>query len=159
MSAATGDAWTNLKSEFAAAEDAARLAEVMSFAFATASGWSPLATDVPASAKLGESPVPGACGALLLPRLVGDAGLAWLGQEPVALCALAAYFGPGPSELRGIVEEAERRVGRPIIRSSGPEGNAPEQDVPAEGDETGDAAEDGTTPEHGRRRRCRLALD
>ena len=104
---------------FAAAEDAARLAEVMSFALAacvvaerfaavagraTAPGWRPLTDDVPESA------------ALLLARRAGEAGLGWLGQEPAALHALAAYFGDGPSELR-----RDRRGGgapdRPAARS------------------------------------------
>ena len=77
---------------FAAAEDAARLAEVMSFALvvaviaerfalvagrATVPGWCPPAADMPSpSATLGDVPVPCSYGALLLPRLAGDAGLA-----------------------------------------------------------------------------------
>ena len=48
-------------------------------------------------------------GALLLARLVGEAGLGWLGQEPAALHALA--------------EEAERRIGLPLDR--GPAASAP----------------------------------
>ena len=114
---------------FAAAEDAARLAEVMSFALAvavvverigmlagraSAPGWCQLTDDVPASVALGDDPVPRSYGALLVPRLAGSAGLDWLGQEPVALRALAAYFGPGPSELRVIAEEAGRRAGLPL---------------------------------------------
>ena len=153
VSAATGEAWSALRSEaltcavaalrarqahviprFAAAEDAARLAEVMSFALvaavvaerfgllagrASAPGWCPLAADVPASATLGDDPPPASFGALLLPRLAGDPGLAWLSQEPAALTALAAYFGAGPSELRAIAEAAERRVGHALDRSPG----------------------------------------
>ena len=153
VSGATGEAWSALRSEaltcavaalrarqahviprFAAAEDAARLAEVMSFALAAAvvaerfglvagraaaPGWCPLTADVPAAATLGGDPAPASYGALLLPRLAGDAGLAWLAQEPAALAALAAYFGPGPSELRRIAEQAERRVGLPVERSPG----------------------------------------
>ena len=116
---------------FAAAEDAARLAEVMSFALAAcvvaerfaavagraaAPGWRPLTDDVPETTALaGEAP-PRAFGALLLARLAGEAGLGWLGQEPAALRALAAYFGDGPSELRAIACEAERRIGLPLDR-------------------------------------------
>ena len=114
---------------FGAAEDAARLAEVMSFALAaaviaerlglvlgraSAPGWSPTTEDAPAAAVLEDVPVPRAYGALLLPRLAGDAGLSWLSQEPEALRALAAYFGAGPSELRSIAVEAAERVGLPI---------------------------------------------
>ena len=161
VSAAPGEAWSALRSEaltcavaalkarqarvlprFAAAEDAARLAEVMSFALAaavvaerfglvagraSAPGWCPLTADVPASATLVGDPAPTAYGALLLPRLAGDAGLAWLGQEPAALTALAAYFGPGPSELRAIAEEAERRVGHALDRSPVPPGTTAQQ--------------------------------
>ena len=123
---------------FAAAEDAARMAEVMSFALAacvvaerfaavagraTASGWRPLTDDVPEGAEPGAEPPPRPFGALLLARLAGEAGLGWLGQEPAALRALAAYFGEGPSELRAIAEEAERRVGLPLDR--GPAASAP----------------------------------
>ena len=119
VAALAGECWATLKFEaltcavaalrvrqahvlprFAAAGDAARLAEVMSFALAaavvaeqfglfagraTAKDWCPLTADVPASATLDDRPVPCCYCALLLPRLVGDAGLAWLGQEPVAL--------------------------------------------------------------------------
>ena len=78
---------------FAAAEDAERLAEVMSF---------PLA----------------AC--VVVERFAAVAGraaaLGWLGQEPAALRALAAYFGDGPSELRAIAEEAECRIGLALDR-------------------------------------------
>ena len=159
VSAPRGEAWTALKSDaltcavaalrvrqarvlprFAAAEDAARLAEVMSFALATAvvaervgavvgraraQGWCPLAADVPAAATLEDVVVPCSYGALLLPRLVGEPGLAWLGQEPVALSALAAYFGAGPSELRAIAEAAEQRVGLAMDRPSASDRNAP----------------------------------
>ena len=123
---------------FAAAEDAARLAEVMSFALAaclvakrfaavagraTAPGWRPLTDDVPESAALSAAAPPRPFGALLVARLAGEAGLGWLGQEPIALRALAAYFGDGPSELRAIAEEAERRIGLPLDR--GPAVSAP----------------------------------
>ena len=132
---------------FAAAEDAARLAEVMSFALAacvvaerfaavagraTAPGWRPLTDGVPESAAVGGAPPPRPFGALLLARLAGEAGLGWLGQEPAALHALAAYFGDGPSELRAIAEEAERRIGLPLDR-------APDVTVPA-APPTGEAA-------------------
>ncbi len=162
--AVKGDAWTALKSDalacavaalrvrqahvlprFAAAEDAARLTEAMSFALATAvvaerfglvvgrtraPGWCPLAADVPACAVLTDVAVPCAYGALLLPRLTGDAGLEWLGQEPVALSALAAYFGAGPSELRGIAEEAERRIGLALARTPRSAESVAESEVP-----------------------------
>ena len=65
---------------------------------------------------MGAEPPPRPFGALLLARLAGEAGLGWLGQEPTALRALAAYFGDGPSELRAIAEEAERRIGLPLDR-------------------------------------------
>ena len=147
---ARGEAWAALKREtlvcavatlrarqarvlprFAAAEDAARLAEVMSFALAAcvvaerfaavagraaAPGWRPLTDDVPESAVVGDTPPPRPFGALLLARLAGEAGLGWLGQEPAALHALAAYFGDDPSELRAIACEAERRIGLPLDR-------------------------------------------
>ena len=155
---ARGEAWTALRREtlvcavaalrarqarvlprFAAAEDAARLAEVMSFALAAcvvaerfaavagraaAPGWRPLTDDVPETTALGGEAPPRPFGALLLARLAGDAGLGWLGQEPAALRALAAYFGDGPSELRAIACEAERRIGLPLDR--GPAVSAPD---------------------------------
>ena len=155
--AARGEAWAALRREtlvcavaalrarqarvlprFAAAEDAARLAEVMSFALAAcvvaerfaavagrvaAPGWRPLSDDVPKSAEPAGAPPPRPFGALLLARLAGEAGLGWLGQEPAALRALAAYFGDGPSELRAIAEEAERRIGLTLDR--GPAASAP----------------------------------
>ena len=147
---AQGEAWAALRREsltcavaalrarqarvlprFSAAEDAARLAEVMSFALAacvvaerfaavagraTAPGWRPLTDNVPEAAAVSGAPPPRPFGALLLARLAGEAGLGWLGQEPTALRALAAYFGDGPSELRAIAEEAERRIGLPLDR-------------------------------------------
>ena len=155
---AQGEAWVALRREtlvcavaalrarqarvlprFAAAEDAARLAEVMSFALAacvvaerfaavagraTSPGWRPLTDDVPESTAVGAEPPPRPFGALLLARLAGEAGLGWLGQEPAALRALAAYFADGPSELRAIAEEAERRIGLPLVR--GPAMPAPD---------------------------------
>ena len=161
--AARGEAWAALRREtlvcavaalrarqarvlprFAAAEDAARLAEVMSFALAAcvvaerfaavagraaAPGWRPLTDDVPESAEPAGAPLPRPFGALLLARLAGEAGLGWLGQEPAALRALAAYFGDGPSELRAIAEEAERRISLPLDR--GPAVSAPAP-LPAE---------------------------
>ena len=155
---ARGEAWASLKREtlvcavaalrarqarvlprFAAAEDAARLAEVMSFALAAcvvaerfaavagraaAPGWRPLTDDVPETTALASEAPPRPFGALLLARLAGEAGLGWLGQEPAALRALAAYFGDGPSELRAIACEAERRIGLPLDR--GPAASAPD---------------------------------
>ena len=124
---------------FAAAEDAARLAEVMSFALtacvvaerfaavagrAAAPGWRPLTDDVPETTALAGPAPPRAFGALLLARLAGEAGLGWLGQERAALRALATYFGDGPSELRAIACEAERRIGLPLDR--GPAPSAPD---------------------------------
>ncbi|MCY4451229.1 MAG: DNA-binding domain-containing protein, partial [Immundisolibacterales bacterium] len=82
-----------------------------------------LTDGVPEGAAVGGAPPPRPFGALLLARLAGEAGLGWLGQEPAALCALAAYFGDGPSELRAIAEEAERRIGLPLHR--GPAVSAP----------------------------------
>ena len=143
---ARGEAWTALRREtlactiaalrarqarvlprFAAAEDAARLAEVMSFALvagrAAAPGWRLLTDDVPETATPAGAPPPRPFGALLLARLAGEDGLGWLGQEPAAFHALAAYFGDGPSELRAIAEEAERRIGLPLDR--GPAASAP----------------------------------
>ena len=173
VSAVRGDPWTALRSEtltcavaalrvrqahvlprFAAAEDAARLTEAMSFALATAvvaerfglvvgraraPGWCPFDADVPACAVLAEATVPCAWGALLVPRLTGDAGLAWLGQEPDALAALAAYFGPGPSELRAIARDAARRVGHPLDGESGSVAEAAETVAGSEAPGTGDA--------------------
>ena len=178
VSAPQGAAWAALKAEAltcavaalrarqarmlprsAGAEDAARLAEVMSFALATAvvaerfgatvgrvsaPGWSPLVDDVPAAAALEDVSVSGAFGALLLPRLVGEPGLAWLGQEPVALRALADYFGPGPSELRTIAEEAERRVGLAMDRPPASDRGPAEEDDAGGNGEAG-AGEGGAT--------------
>ena len=108
-----------------AGEEGARLHEVMSFALtaavvaerfgqvagrACAPDWCPLTEDVPASVVFEDVAVRCCYGALLL-RMVGDGGLAWLGQEPVAMRELAAYFGEGSSELRAIVGEAAVRVG------------------------------------------------
>ena len=76
----------------------------------SAPDWCPLTEDVPASAVLKEVAVPRWYGALLLGRLVGEAGLVWLRQEPVAMRELAACFGEGPSELRAIVVEAASRL-------------------------------------------------
>ena len=78
---------------------------------------------MPESAAIGGASPPRPFSALLLARLTGEAGLGWLGQEPAALHALAAYFGDGPSELRTIAEEAERRTGLTLDR--GPAANAP----------------------------------
>lgn len=114
---------------------------------ARAPGWCPLAADVPASAVLADVAVPCAYGALLLPRLTGDAGLAWLGQEPVALSALAAYFGAGPSELRAIAEEAERRIGLALERTPRSAGSVAESEAPDENAGRGEA-ETADGPEH-----------
>ena len=118
---------------FAAAEDAARLSEVMSFALAAcvlaerfagllgrtvAPGWSPFHAGVPAAATLSEAAVPRLFGALVLTRLVGDAGHEWLAQEREALWAAAAYFGEGRSELREIGHDAAARIGLPPAEGS-----------------------------------------
>ena len=167
------DAWTTLREQaltcavaalrvrqarvlprFAAAEDAARLAEGMSFALvasvvaerfglvagrAQAPGWRPLTADLPAEVALDDEPVPRAYGALLLPRLAGEAGLAWLGQERAVMRAVAAYFGDGPSELRAIAEEAEARIGLPLARATAAAADVPAQPAAAATD--GDDAE------------------
>ena len=114
---------------FAPVEDAARLAEVMSFALAAcvvserfalvlgraaAPRWSPLDGDVPAEAVLADVAVPRAFGALVLARLVGAAGHEWLAQEREALWETVAYFGAGRSELRDIAREAADRIGMPL---------------------------------------------
>ena len=83
---------------FAAAEDAARLAEVMNFALATCVAAERFAGVAGRAAAPGWRPI----GVLLLGRLAGEAGLGWLGQEPAALRALAC--------------EAERRIGLPLNR-------------------------------------------
>ena len=133
---------------FAAAEDAARLAEVMSFALAacvvaerfaavagraSVPGWRPLTDDLPESAEPAGAPSPRPFGALLPARLVGEAGLGWLGQEPAALRALAAYFGDDLSELRAITEEAERRIGLPLVREPGVSAPAPAEEAAGDG--------------------------
>ena len=46
-----------------------------------------------------------------------------LASAVAALRALAAYFGDGPSELRAIADEAERRIGLAVDR--GPASSAP----------------------------------
>ena len=69
-------------------------------------------------------PPPRPIGAFFLARLAGEAGLGWLGQEHAALRVLAAYFGDGPSELRAVACEAERRFGLALDR--GPHGSAPD---------------------------------
>ena len=181
LSAPKGEAWKALRSEsltcavaalrarqahvlprFGAAEDAARLAEVMSFALAaavlaeriglvvgraSAPGWCPATEDVPAVAVLEDVSVPRAYGALLLPRLVGDAGLRWLGQEPVAMRELTAYFGGGPSELRAIAEAAAARVGLLIEGAS----TVPDASTATPSPEPGDRAEPSARPESRRR--------
>ena len=156
---------SNRPLRFAAAEDAARLAEVMSFALAacvvaersaavagraTAPGWRPLTDDVPESAVVGDTPPPRPFGALLLARLADDAGLGRLGQEPAALRALATYFGDGPSELRAIACEAERRIGLPLDR--GPALSAlappPTEEVKADPAEAAQSQAASAEPEH-----------
>ncbi|MCY3621499.1 MAG: hypothetical protein OXH68_07285 [Gammaproteobacteria bacterium] len=137
---------------FAAAEDAARLAEAMSFALAacvlaerfarllgrtTAPAWSPLRADVPAPAELSDMLVPRSFGGLLLTRLVGAAGHEWLAQEREALWAAAAYFGGGRSELREIADDAATRIGLPIADAAAEappaarEESVPEEPAPA----------------------------
>ena len=115
---------------YAPVEDAARLAEVMSFALAAcvvserfglvlgravAPRWSPLDGAVPAEAALCDAAVPRAFGALVLTRLVGAAGHEWLAQEREALWETVAYFGPGSSELREIAREAATRIKMPLV--------------------------------------------
>ena len=140
---------------FAAAEDSSRLTEAMSFAltacvvaerFALVLGraagpdWSPLNADVPADTVLADVDVPRALGALVLPRLVGDAGHAWLGQQPEALREMGAYFGGGPSDLRAIADDAAARVGVPVAVPA-PEGETPGENAPsAEREPEGDAS-------------------
>ena len=114
---------------FAAAEDAYRLTEAMSFALAACvvaerfapalgraarSGWCPLTGAVPADAELADVAVPPSFGALLLPRLFGPAGREWLAEQPEALLEAAAYFGGGPSRLRAIADDAAARIGLPV---------------------------------------------
>ena len=82
-------------------------------------------------------------GALLLPRLVGDAGLRWLAQEPVAMRALAAYFGGGPSELRAIAEAAAARIGLAIEGAS----TVPDASTATASPERADRAEPEARPE------------
>ena len=62
-----------------------------------------------------------------------------------ALRALAAYFGEGPSELRAIAEEAERRIGLPLDRSPAVSASAspPAEEAVADGP---DAPEPQATP-------------
>ena len=151
----------------AAAEDAARLAEVMSFALAAcvlaerfaallgravAPGWSPLHADLPAAAKLSEAVIPRSFGALLLTRLVGDAGHEWLAQEREALWAAAAYFGDGRSDLREIGHDAAARIGLPVGAAAGERSDAapPAERRPAAAASTAtvpaDAASTATVP-------------
>lgn len=145
----TGETWAGLKRDalasvigalrarqariiprFAPAEDASRVAEVMSFALAAAvlaerlgrvigraaaRGWCPWTEDVPAAATLQDLVVPRSYGALLLPRLVGERGRQWLSQEPTALQELAAFFGPEKSELRDIAAAAADRIKLPDV--------------------------------------------
>ena len=140
---------------FAAAEDSSRLTEAMSFAltacvvaerFALVLGraagpdWSPLNADVPAETVLADVDVPRALGALVLPRLVGDAGHEWLGQQPEALREAGAYFGGGPSDLRAIADDAAARIGMPLAVAA-PEGATPGENAPAaEREPGGDAS-------------------
>ena len=142
--------------KFAAAEDAARLAEGMSFALAAcvmaerfgllagrarAPGWRPLTADLPEEATLDDEPVPRAYGALLLPRLAGEAGIAWLGQERAVMREVAAYFGDRPSELRAIAVEAECRIGLPLDRGRAAKApQEPSADADGVGDTPGGAA-------------------
>ena len=151
---------------FAAAEDSSRMAEVMSFALAAcvvaerfglvlgravAPDWSPTTGDVPAEAALGDADVPRAFGALLLPRLLGAAGHEWLGQQAEALREVAAYFGGGSSDLRGIADDAAARIGLPsLVSAAGREasgGNAVSVAGGMEGEATATAAREARTPE------------
>ena len=91
-------------------------------------GWCPLTHDVPGSVELDDAPALRSYGALLLPSLMGDAGLTWLGQEPVAMRELAACFGEGTSELRAIAVEAATRIGfaiRPPTPDTNPAAEQP----------------------------------
>ena len=142
---------------FAPAEDAARLAEAMSFALAAcvfaerfapvlgrarAPGWSALTGNAPSAAALDDVPVPDCFGAMLLARLTGNRGLDWLGQQTEALRAAVAYFAPGPSELREIADEGASRIGEPVGRAqpvedahaaaeTGGAGRVPERKAPS----------------------------
>ena len=150
---------------FAAAEDSSRLTEAMSFALAAfvvaerfalvlgrAAGpdWSPMNADVPAETVLADVDVPRALGALVLPRLVGDAGHEWLGQQPEALREIGAYFGGGPSDLRAIADDAAGRIGMPVVAPP-PESGTPGENAvpamrPAENDASATATGTGSTP-------------
>ncbi|MYE13190.1 MAG: hypothetical protein F4X99_16365 [Gammaproteobacteria bacterium] len=125
-------------------EDAARLAEVMSFALTACvlaerfgqvvgrvagPGWHPLSGDVPAAAELVDVEAPRAFGALLLPRLVGRAGDEWLGAQPEALREVAAYFGEGGSELREIGHDAQARIGLPVAEPTPDESSAEDASI------------------------------
>jgi len=111
---------------FAAAEDSGRMAELMSFALADAvladrlgrlagrvaeRGWCPWEDAMPPGVPLQDVAVPRSYGLLLAVRFAGPEGGAWLAQEPVVVRELAAYFGPGPSELRDIADAAMAAIG------------------------------------------------
>ena len=159
-----GDAWADLKRDvlsnmiaalrarqarilprFAAAEDASRLTEVMSFALAAAvlaermalvlgraaaPGWCPWTEDMPKSAAIAWPPASRSYGALLLPRLMGPEGGEWVSQERVAVRELSAYFGGERSELRDIATVAATRIGSEIEFSEG--ALPPPAEAPAE---------------------------
>ena len=155
---ARGEAWAALRREtlvcavaalrarqarvlprFAAAEDAARVAEVMSFALAacvvaerfaavagraTAPGWRPLTDDVPESAAVGrlshrrDRSAP--CCSPGSPARPGSAGSA---RSPPRSAPSRPTSATARASFAAIAEEAERRIGLPLDR--GPAVSAP----------------------------------
>ena len=140
---------------FAAAEDSSRMTEVVTFALAAcvvaerfglalgrAAGpdWCPMTGDVPAEASVADADVPRSFGALVLPRLLGEAGREWLGQQPEALLEVAAYFGAGPSDLRRIADDAAARIGMPAVPPAPARATTGENGDPAEREAGGDTS-------------------
>ena len=86
----------------------------------------------PAAERLRDAVRPGAEPATRAGRCgSGNAGAPSPRPRSRPRSALAAYFGEGPSELRAIAEDAERRIGLPLDR--GPPASAPDSQ-PAEND-------------------------